>query len=183
MIDAAEEAVRVLLRSIGEDPDRPGLIDTPRRVVAALAEMTAGMVLDPAEYLERTFDEPCDEMVVVTGIDFTSLCEHHLLPFSGTAAIGYVPRDKVVGLSKLPRVVDLYARRLQVQERMTKQIADAITKHLDPRGVGVVLSARHSCMGCRGVRKPNALMTTSALTGFMKDDDKARAEFLRFAGI
>lgn len=175
-----EENVRRLLQHIGEDPTREGLLDTPKRVVKALTEMTAGYLLDPAQVLGTTFGDTCDEMIVVSPIEFTSTCEHHLLPFTGTATVGYVPGDRVVGLSKLPRLVDLFAHRLQIQERMTNQIADAIEEHLRPRGVGVILSAHHTCMSCRGVRKQGTQMTTSALRGYMKDDPKARAEFLAF---
>jgi GTP cyclohydrolase I len=176
-----EDAVVRLLSFIGEDPSRDGLRETPRRVVASLAEFTAGYDEDPAKLLAVTFEEHCDEMVVVRGVEFTSMCEHHLLPFVGYASVAYVPDQRVVGLSKLARLVDLFARRLQVQERMTVQIADAIETNLQPRGVGVLLRARHSCMGCRGVRKPEAEMVTSALSGFMRDDPKARAEFLALA--
>lgn len=179
----AELAVATLLGYIGEDPQRPGLADTPARVVRALAELTAGYCDDPAELLARVFPDDHDEMVVVTGIDFTSLCEHHLLTFTGTAVVGYLPAPGagVVGLSKLARLVDCYARRLQVQERMTSQVADAMVEHLAPLGVGVVVRARHSCMGCRGVRKPGAEMVTSALRGAMRDQADTRAEFLALA--
>lgn len=176
-----EDAVVRLLNYVGEDPDRDGLIDTPGRVVRAFKEMTAGYHDDPAVILERTFDERHDQMVVLDGLDFTSLCEHHLLPFVGTAVVGYVPRERVVGISKLARLVECFARRLQVQERMTDQIADALMTHLRPEGAGVVIRAHHSCMGCRGVRKPNATMTTSSLHGIMRHGDAARAEFLAFA--
>ncbi|MDE1904871.1 MAG: GTP cyclohydrolase I FolE [Rhodospirillales bacterium] len=175
------DAVTRLIEHIGEDPTRPGLIDTPRRVLDSLTEMTAGYRMDPAVHLGVVFPDKCDEMVVVTGIDFTSMCEHHMLTFTGTVAVGYIPDGQVVGLSKLARVVDVFSQRLQVQERMTEQIANAIDTHLDPKGVGVVVRARHSCMGCRGVRKPAAEMTTSALLGYFKDDPKARAEFLSLA--
>lgn len=177
MSDAALDGVRALLASIGEDPTREGLIDTPKRVVKALAEMTAGMNEDPAAALGTVFNETCDEMVIVTDLPFVSLCEHHLLPFTGTATIGYLPAGRIVGLSKLGRVLDVYARRLQVQERMTTQIADAIASILLPHGVGVVIEAQHSCMACRGVRKPGR-MITSALRGEMLSDPDTRAEFL-----
>jgi len=182
--DAAgpEDAIVRLLTFIGEDPNRPGLKDTPGRVLRSFKELTAGYDDDAALHLERTFPDHADEMVAVAGIDFTSLCEHHLLTFTGTVDLAYIPRADVVGLSKLARVVDVYARRLQVQERMTEQIADAITDALDPLGVGVVVRARHSCMGCRGVRKPGAVMVTSALRGYMKERPAARAEFLALVG-
>ena len=172
-----------LLEFIGEDPTCPGLARTPERVIDALAEMTVGYREDPATHLGVVFPDVCDEMVVVSDIDFTSVCEHHLLTFTGTAAIAYIPDGQVVGLSKLARVVDVFARRLQVQERLTEQVADAIVEHLHPKGVGVVIRARHSCMGCRGVRKPRAVMTTSSLRGALKEKPAARAEFLGLAGL
>ena len=175
------EAVRNLLRLINEDPNRDGLKDTPRRVLAMYRELTAGYEMNPADLLTRTFEETSDELIVLDGIEFTSLCEHHLLPFIGTATIGYIPRDRVVGISKLARLVDCYARRLQVQERMTRQIAEAMMAHLKPEGCGVVLVAHHSCMGCRGVRKPEARMITSALHGVLRDKPEARSEFLALA--
>lgn len=176
------DAVMRLLEYVGEDPARPGLVDTPGRVTQALAEMTSGYGVDVADLLSRTFVERCDEMVLVNGIDFTSLCEHHLLPFVGTVTVGYIPDGYVVGLSKLARLVDAYARRLQVQERMTVQIAEAIQQHVRPLGVGVVVEAHHSCMGCRGVRKPGARMLTSSMLGALRDKSEARAEFLALAG-
>lgn len=175
------DAVVRLLEHIGEDPTRDGLLETPQRVLKALTEMTAGYSIDPAEVLAKTFDVgPADELVVVREIPFHSMCEHHLLSFSGNATVGYLPKDRVVGLSKLARLVDLYARRLQVQERMTHQIADAITEHLGTETAGVVIRARHSCMACRGIQK-SAEMVTSKLTGRLRDDPAARAEFLALA--
>jgi len=176
-----EDAVVRLLEHMGEDPNREGLLATPGRVLRAFTEMTAGYAQDPAAILSTVFDERHDQMVVLDGIEFTSTCEHHLLPFVGTAVVGYVPRQRVVGLSKLARLVECYARRLQVQERMTEQIASALMEHLNPEGAGVVIRAHHSCMGCRGVRKPSARMTTSALHGIMRHSGEARAEFLAFA--
>lgn len=175
------DAVVRLLSYIGEDPSRPGLVDTPDRVLRALTEMTLGYELDPAQILERQFPDAYDEMVVVRGIEFYSMCEHHMLGFNGTATVAYIPTPGrgVVGLSKLARLVDAFAQRLQVQERLTMQIADAINEHLTPQGVGVVLTARHSCMGCRGVKKPTAEMVTSALRGIMRWNPEARAEFLQ----
>ena len=178
-----EDAVVRLLSFLGENPRRAGLLDTPRRVVKALSEMTAGYKQDAATYLRRTFPDRADEMVVVRGIRFTSLCEHHLMPFYGRASVGYVPRDEVVGLSKIPRAFQVFAQRLQVQERLTEEVAEAIETSLNPKGVGVVVIARHECMACRGARQPDAEMVTSALRGAMKDDVRARAEFLRLAGI
>ncbi len=171
------DAVVRLLEHIGEDPTREGLLDTPKRVVKAFGELTEGMRLDPADILGTTFDVgDCDELVVVSGIQFASLCEHHMLPFTGTAAVGYLPGARVVGLSKLARLVDLYARRLQVQERMTSQIATAIMEHLDAQAAGVVITGSHSCMSCRGVRK-TANMTTSAMLGRLRDSHAMRSEF------
>lgn len=172
------DAVVRILEHIGEDPNREGLADTPKRVLKAFTEMTTGYHLDPATILERTFDVgDADELVVVRGIPFHSLCEHHLLSFTGTATVGYLPVDRVVGLSKIPRLVDCFARRLQVQERMTRQIADALVEHLGVETVGVVVRGQHSCMSCRGVGK-SAEMITSRLTGLLRDDPAARAEFM-----
>jgi GTP cyclohydrolase I len=175
-----EDAVVRLLEWIGEDPTREGLVDTPARVVKAFREMTSGLSVCPSSVLGTVFNETSDNMVVVKGIRFSSLCEHHLLPFIGTAAVGYVPDGRVIGLSKIPRLVEVFARRPQVQERMTNQIAQALMDYLAPRGVGVVVRAHHSCMGCRGVRQPDAEMVTSCILGCMKDDPAARSELLRF---
>jgi len=175
------DAVRELITSLGEDPDRDGLVDTPIRVVDAFYELTRGYGADVEAMLGVTFVESYDQMVTVAGIRVVSLCEHHLLPFTGTAVVGYVPNGRVVGLSKLARVVDAYARRLQVQERLTNQVADAIEQHLEPKGVGVIITAHHSCMGLRGAMQPDAVMITSALRGVMLDKPEARAEFLAFA--
>jgi GTP cyclohydrolase I len=174
----AQAAVVRLLEWIGEDPTREGLRDTPKRVVKAFREMTAGLHQQPAEVLGTVFNETSDQMVVVRGIRFSSMCEHHLLPFTGTAAVGYVPDGRVIGLSKIPRLVEVFGKRPQVQERMTNQIAQALMEHLRPQGVGVIVKAHHSCMGCRGVRQPDAEMVTSCLLGCMKDDPKARSELL-----
>jgi GTP cyclohydrolase I len=174
----AEEAVVTLLRFIGEEPERDGLRDTPARVVKAWREMTAGYAEDPAEILSRTFEESSDELVILRGISFYSTCEHHLLPFYGQAVVGYLP-GKVVGISKLARLVECFAKRLQVQERMTRQIADAVETHLNARGVGVVLRAHHLCMGCRGVRQEETEMVTSAMLGTLRTDATSRAEFLK----
>ena len=174
----AEEAVATLLRFIGEEPERDGLRDTPARVVKAWREMTAGYTEDPAEILARTFDESSDELVILRGISFYSTCEHHLLPFYGQAVVGYLP-GKVVGISKLARLVECFAKRLQVQERMTRQIAEAVEAHLEARGVGVVLRAHHLCMGCRGVRQEETEMVTSSMLGTLRTDATSRAEFLK----
>lgn len=174
-------AVMQLLEIVGEDPTRDGLIETPQRVVKALREMTSGYHEDPAAILSKQFEVGnVDEMVVVRGIEFTSLCEHHLLPFVGTATVAYVPKARVVGLSKLARLVDVFARRLQVQERLTREVAEALMSNVDAKGVGVVAEAQHACMSCRGVKKV-ATMVTSCLLGDMRDDAKMRAEFLSLA--
>jgi GTP cyclohydrolase I len=171
-------AVRDILAAIGEDPERPGLRDTPARVERMYAELTAGYAVDPHVLLnDAVFDVAYSEMVVVKDIPFHSLCEHHLLPFAGTAAVAYIPAGRVIGLSKIPRVVDLYARRLQIQERLTQQIADFLMEHLAPKGVGVVVEATHLCASMRGVRKPGMVMTTSAVLGLFRRSDKTRAEF------
>jgi len=175
----AERGVRAMLEARGQDVNSESLRDTPMRAVKAFREMTSGYEQDPAIILSRTFPgESYDEMVIVPGIQFVSLCEHHLLPFSGTAVVAYIPRDRVVGLSKIPRLVECFARRLQVQERMTVQIADAMVQHLNPSGVGVVLRAQHSCMTCRGVRQSNAEMVTSVMRGALRDKPEARAELM-----
>lgn len=177
---SAARAVTRILRFIGEDPSRDGLVDTPQRVVRAWREMTAGYAEDPGEILSRTFEESSDELVVLRSISFYSTCEHHLLPFYGTASVGYLP-GKVVGISKLARLVHCFARRLQIQERLTRQVADAIETHLEARGVGVVVKAHHLCMGCRGVREPATEMITSAMLGTLRRDAVSRSEFLRLA--
>jgi GTP cyclohydrolase I len=175
--DPNEIVVR-LLEYVGEDPTREGLLDTPKRVLKAFREMTEGYKKDPGEILSTVFNEDFDQMVCLHNIEFVSMCEHHLQPFRGTAAVGYIPNGQVVGLSKLARLVDAYARRLQVQERMTEQIAAAMNEHLAPAGVAVYIEAHHSCMGNRGVRKHEGRMVTQKLTGLMKDDAAARAEFM-----
>lgn len=175
---SAREAVVHLLQWVGQDPNRDGLRDTPRRVIAALREMTSGYHLKPAHILSTTFPVDYGELVVLRDLEFTSLCEHHLMPFAGTCSLGYVPAGRVVGLSKLARLVSCFARRLQIQERMTVEIAQALWEHLQPRGVGVVLAARHCCMSCRGVNKPVAQMVTRTLLGQLHDDAQVRSEFL-----
>ncbi|MET0772212.1 MAG: GTP cyclohydrolase I FolE, partial [Candidatus Limnocylindrales bacterium] len=156
-----------------------GLERTPARVRRMYAELTAGYHVDPGRLLNgAVFDVDYSEMVVVRGIPFSSLCEHHLLPFFGTAAVAYIPRGRVVGLSKIPRIVEMYARRLQVQERLTQQVADLLMERLDPKGVGVVIEATHLCAVMRGIRKPGTVMTTSAVLGLFRSNDKTRAEFL-----
>jgi GTP cyclohydrolase IA len=173
-----EEAIRIILGEIGEDPARAGLAATPARVHRMYTELTAGYRVDPDRLLnEAVFDVDYSEMVVVKGIPFHSLCEHHLLPFFGTAAVAYIPDGRVVGLSKIPRIVDMYARRLQVQERFTQQVADLLMERLRPQGVGVVVEATHLCAVIRGVRKPGMTMTTSAVLGLFRRSEKTRAEF------
>ena len=177
-----ERAVKELLIAIGEDPDREGLQATPRRVAAMYEELFAGLEEDPAKHLTLTFAADHDEMVMVRDIPFASLCEHHLVPFMGKAHVAYIPGDdgRITGLSKLARLVDAFAKRLQVQERMTSQIADTLMKTLAPRGALVVVEAEHLCMSMRGVRKPGTLTVTSALRGIFKDDPRTRAEAMAF---
>ena len=176
----AESAIRELLFAIGEDPDRNGLQDTPARVARAYREMFAGLYTDPDSVLNTMFDEDHDEMVIVKEIPLYSTCEHHLVSFHGVAHVGYIPGQdgRVTGLSKIARLVDLYAKRPQVQERLTSQIADALMNRLDPRGVIVVVEAEHLCMAMRGVRKPGAVTTTSAVRGQFKTSAASRAEAL-----
>lgn len=179
MVDM-HEAIEVLLESIGEDPNREGLLETPGRVAKAWMEWTCGYHQDVGELL-KTFEdggERYDELILVRDLPFYSHCEHHLAPFFGTVDIGYIPNGRIVGLSKLSRLVDVFAHRLQVQERMTSQIADALLEHLHPRGVGVSVSARHLCMESRGIRKQGHHTVTNALRGLIHEDAKARAEFL-----
>ena len=183
--EAAEEAVRTLLRWAGDDPRREGLRDTPSRVVSAYRDWFSGYDTDPSDYLRRTFEEVggYDEMIVLRDISFESHCEHHMAPIIGRVHVGYLPTDKVVGISKLARVVEGYARRLQVQEKLTAQIAGCIDEVLRPRGVGVVVDAAHQCMTTRGVHKRGVSMITSRMTGTFREDARTRAEFLQFIGI
>ncbi|WP_232661561.1 GTP cyclohydrolase I FolE [Pseudonocardia sp. TRM90224] len=176
----AEAAVRELLIAVGEDPDREGLRDTPSRVARAYEEIFAGLYENPDAVLEKTFDEHHQEFILVKDIPLFSTCEHHLVPFHGMAHVGYIPNTdgRVTGLSKLARLVDLYARRPQVQERLTAQVADALVRRLQPRGVIVVIDAEHLCMGMRGVRKPGARTTTSAVRGLLQSSPSSRAEAL-----
>ena len=177
----AEAAVRTLLRWAGDDPEREGLLDTPGRVARSYRELFAGYEVDPRDYLERTFEEVggYDELVVLKDIRFVSFCEHHMLPVVGRAHVGYLPTDRVVGISKLARVVHGFARRLQIQEKMTSEIANAIQEVLRPQGVGVVIEAEHSCMTLRGVNTAGASLSTSCLMGVVRDDARTREEFLR----
>jgi GTP cyclohydrolase I len=176
-----EAAVRTLLAEIGEDPARDGLARTPERVRRMYGELTEGYRTDPDALINgATFDVDYDEMVVVRDIEFFSLCEHHLLPFYGRAHVGYLPRGRVIGLSKIPRIVDMYAHRLQVQERLTMQIADFLMDRLAPKGVGCVIEATHLCTMMRGVKKQQATMVTSSMLGTFRRDARTRAEFLTF---
>lgn len=176
---AVESAVAQMLYAIGENPNRQGLVDTPRRVAKAYQELVSGYTTDPVELLNNAvFDIAYDDMVVVSNIEYYSLCEHHMLPFIGHAHVGYLPKDKVVGLSKIPRIVDMFSRRLQVQERLTRQIAEFLLEVLDPRGVAVVMTARHMCSMIRGVMKHDANMTTSAMLGDFREKHDTRNEFL-----
>ena len=181
----AEEAVRTLLRWAGEDPAREGLLDTPKRVVNAYTEWYSGYELDPDDYLERTFKEVAgyDEMIVLRDIEFESHCEHHMAPIIGRVHVGYLPDGKVVGISKLARVVEAYAKRFQVQEKMTAQIANCIQRALNPRGVGVVVVGAHECMTTRGIHKRGVSMVTSKMLGGFRDDARTRAEFLQFIDV
>lgn len=176
----AEAAIRELLYAVGEDPDRHGLLDTPARVARSFQEVFAGLYTDPDAVLDTTFDEQHDELVLIKEIPLYSTCEHHLVAFHGVAHVGYIPGSdgRVTGLSKIARLVDLYAKRPQIQERLTAQIADALTRKLDPRGVIVVIEAEHLCMSMRGVRKPGATTTTSAVRGLFKTNNASRAEAL-----
>jgi GTP cyclohydrolase I len=171
-------AVREILEAVGEDPDREGLRETPERIGRMYAELFAGLGRDPRELLRKTFTQKYDEMVIVKDIGFESICEHHLLPFIGKAHIAYLPRGKIVGLSKIARVVEVLARRPQVQERMTQELADLFMSELSARGVGVILEASHTCMTMRGVRKPTSTCTTSAMRGAFESNLPTRSEFM-----
>lgn len=182
--EQAEEAVRVLLRWAGDDPQREGLTDTPGRVVRAYEEFFSGYRVDPREILARTFSEVdgYDEMVVLRDIRFESYCEHHMVPIIGRAHVAYLPKHRVVGISKLARLVDAFAKRLQIQEKMTVQIADTLNEILQPRGVGVILEAAHQCITTRGVHKPGVAMVTSRMLGAFRTDPSTRREFLAIVG-
>lgn len=171
-----ERAVREILAAIGEDPDRDGIRETPARVARMYAELFGGLHSDPARHLKKTFEETYDELVLIRDISFNSMCEHHLLPFIGTAHVGYIPKGSVVGISKLARIVEEISHRPQVQERMTAQVADLLVEELDPKGVIVVIEAEHSCMTIRGIRKPGAVTITSAVRGLFKQNVSSRAE-------
>jgi GTP cyclohydrolase I len=183
--DEAEAAVRTLIRWAGDDPAREGLLDTPARVAKSYEEFFAGYGVDPASILSRTFEEVdgYDEMIVLKDIRFESYCEHHMVPIIGKAHVGYLPAHRVVGISKLARLVDAYAKRLQIQEKMTVQIADTLLDVLQPKGVAVVLEAGHQCMTTRGVHKPGVAMITSRMVGAFRDDPNTRREFLAIIGM
>ena len=173
-----ERAVREILHAVGEDPDREGLLETPARVARMYAEMFSGLHQDPKAHLRKAFTEKYDEIVLVRDISFTSMCEHHLLPFTGRAHIGYLPDGRVLGLSKLARIVEVVSHRPQVQERMTEQIADLLVEDLGAKGVAVVVEASHSCMTIRGIRKPGSLCVTSAMKGIFRANVSSRAEVM-----
>ncbi len=181
---AVSDAIRTLIRWAGDDPDREGLLDTPKRVARAWREYARGYEEDPAVHLSRTFYEVggYDEIVLLKDVPFQSHCEHHMAPIIGKASIAYLPRDKVVGISKLARVLHGYARRLQVQERLTAEVADCICEHLQPKGVAVVIEAAHSCMSARGVNTPGVMMTTSRMMGTFREDERSRREVLALMG-
>ncbi len=177
-VERIERAVREILLAVGEDPDREGLKATPRRVANMYGELLEGMQHEPAEHLQSIFHEKYDEVVLLRDIPFFSICEHHMMPFIGTANVAYLPDGKVLGVSKIARIVDCFAKRLQLQERLTAQVADFLMDNLKPKGVSVVIEASHSCMTIRGIRKPNSEMVTSALRGLFKTDPRSRAEVL-----
>ena len=175
-----EELFTNLLKNLGEDPNRQGLVKTPHRAAKAMQFLTSGYQQDIGKILnEAIFDENYDEMVIVKDIEFYSLCEHHILPFWGKCHVGYLPRNRIIGLSKIPRLVDMFSRRLQVQERLTREIAEALETALDPRGVAVVIEGQHLCMMARGVQKQAPKMTTNVMRGTFREDSSTRAEFLR----
>ncbi len=178
-----KKAVISIIEALGEDPMREGLVDTPRRIAEMYADIFGGMHEDPHEHLKIGFEEGHQEMVIAKDIPFYSMCEHHLLPFHGMAHIGYIPNGRVVGASKLSRVVEVFAKRLQLQERLTTQIADTIVDALEPRGVAVILEAEHLCMTMRGIRKPGSKMVTSAMRGLFRQRAATRAEFLTLIGL
>jgi len=183
-LNELEKITKNLLKEIGEDPNREGLLKTPKRVAKSWEFLTKGYRADIEEVINGAiFNEKCDEMVTINNIDFYSVCEHHLIPFFGKAHVAYIPNGKVVGLSKIPRIVDVFARRLQVQERMTQQIATTLNDALSPKGVAVVLEAQHMCMQMRGVEKQNSHATTSSMTGLFREDERTRKEFLNIISV
>ncbi len=183
-VNKIENITRALLTEIGEDPERPGLVRTPHRVAKAWQFIARGYEQNLQDILnDAIFEDKCSEMVVVRDIEFFSMCEHHMLPFFGKAHVGYIPRGKVIGLSKIPRILEMYSRRLQIQERITHQVAEALNDLLDPAGVAVVLEGRHLCMQMRGVEKQNSFATTSAMLGEFHEEAETRAEFLSIIGL
>lgn len=182
-IKKISELVKQILMEVGEDPTREGLLETPERVAKSYEKLFEGYKLDPKDLVTVFDNEGYDEMIIAKDIDFYSLCEHHMLPFYGKAYVGYIPHDKIIGLSKLPRLVDLFARRLQNQERLTKQIADTLNEMLKPRGVGVVIEAEHMCMKARGVEKQNCKISTSSFTGLFIKNLNTRSEFLNLIRV
>lgn len=181
-LDKIEKLAKKLLEEIGENPTREGLSETPRRIAKSFEKIYGGYYLDPSKILTEFDGENYDEMIICKDIDFYSTCEHHMQPFFGTISIGYIPNKKIIGISKLPRLVEIYSRRLQNQERLTMQISKALFDLLNPKGVGIVINARHLCMMARGVEKQNTLMTTSSSLGLFKKDPKTRSEFLKLIG-
>ena len=182
-LEKIESIILDLLKEIGEDPEREGLQKTPNRVAKSWTTFAKGYKQTPEEVVgDAIFNEQCDEVIAVKDIDFFSLCEHHLLPFKGVAHVGYLPEKKIIGLSKIPRIVDIYARRLQIQERLTQQVADALQDVLSPKGVAVVIEAEHLCMQMRGVEKKSSFMITSAVRGAFRENNKTREEFLSIIG-
>ena len=176
--DQIKSHIKALLQEIGEDPNREGLIDTPKRVAKSYEKLFEGYGKDPKDVVTTFDSEHYDEMIIIKDIDFFSMCEHHILPFFGRVHVGYLPTDKIIGASKIPRIVDIFARRLQNQERLTKQVADTLTELLSPKGIGVVMEAEHLCMKARGVEKQNTIMTTSSFTGLFRSNMNTRTEFL-----
>lgn len=179
----AIRGIKCLISQAGRNPSDPDLQETPERVLKAFSELTAGQKENPKKILSKVFDENSDELVILKDIEFVSLCEHHMLPFIGVAHVGYLPNGKVVGLSKLARLVDCFAKRLQIQERMTRQIAESIMQHLNAKAAGVVVVGKHSCMSCRGAKKPGASMTTSSMLGELRDCATLRSEFMSLLGL
>jgi GTP cyclohydrolase I len=182
-VESKENAIHRLLELISPEIDQEARLNTPARVSDAMDELYCGYECDPAEILSRTFESVSDEMVIVRGIPLYSMCEHHMLPFIGKAHVGYIPEGRIVGISKIPRLIECYARRLQLQERLTSDIANAFMEHIKPRGVGVIIVAEHTCMTMRGINKPGTKTITSAMRGMFKDDEKTRNEFLELIKI
>lgn len=177
-----EAFVKEILRFVGDNPEREGLVETPKRVVASWKHLFSGYSANPCDVIKTFENEACDEMVLLKDIEMYSMCEHHMLPFVGRAHIAYIPKDRIVGISKLARILEIFSRRLQNQERITTQITDCIMKHLDPKGAACVIEAKHMCIACRGVQKQNSVMVTSSMRGCFRDDPTTRNEFLKIIG-